>query len=43
MDAGETAILKVRKKLDSDSLDEEKVCAKSRQNFLSILYVDKSG
>ena len=28
MDAGEATILKVKKKLDSDSLDEEKVSVK---------------
>jgi hypothetical protein len=28
MDAGESTILKVKKKLESDSLDEEKVGAK---------------
>lgn len=36
MDAGESTIIRVKKKLDSDSLDEDKVSVELLQNFVPI-------
>ena len=40
MDAAESTILKVKKKLDSDSLDEEKVCEKSTKYSSNLMFTN---